>query len=146
MAGLPEFDLALFTPYRLTEAAKRLSEELASEYRSRFGITIPEWRVLAHLAHSGGVSVRDIEARAGLEKYTASRAASRLSKAGYIVKHANAEDRRLVTLALTEKGNILMAKLLPLAMNYQTQLEARLGDAFEGLESGIARLLGENEK
>lgn len=141
MTGLPEFDLARFTPYRMAEAAKRLSEGLAGEYRTRFGISVPEWRVLAHLAQSGDVSVRDIEARAGLEKYTASRAAARLEGAGYVAKGPNPADRRLVSLALTEKGRALVAELVPLATAYQARIEARLGGAFEGLERGIDRLL-----
>ena len=53
---LPEFDLYGFTPYRLAVAAKRTSEELARLYRARFGITIPEWRVLVHLARREAVS------------------------------------------------------------------------------------------
>ena len=78
---LPEFDLAGFLPYRLAVAARRTSEELARQYRSRFGISIPEWRVLVHLAQAGDVSVRDIEARVAMEKYMVSRAAKRLREA-----------------------------------------------------------------
>ena len=50
---LPAFDLYGFTPYRLAVAAKRTSEELARQYRDRFGISIPEWRVFAKLVADG---------------------------------------------------------------------------------------------
>ena len=96
---LPAFDLDGFTPYRLAVAAKRTSEELARQYKARFGISIPEWRVLVHLAHSGNVSVRDIEARVALEKYEVSRAAKRLREAGLIARTENETDRRLVQLS-----------------------------------------------
>lgn len=139
--GLPDFDLERFTPYRLSVAAKRTSEELARQYRARFGLSIPEWRVLAHLSHSGNVSVRDIEARVAMEKYEVSRAAKRLEVAGYIEKTVNEADRRLVSLALTDRGQALMAELLPLAMAYQKDIEARLASAFEGFEKGLERLL-----
>ena len=142
--ALSAFDLERFTPYRLAVAAKRTSEELARQYRQRFGVSIPEWRVLVHLAHAGdGVSVRDIEARVALEKYEVSRTASRLEAAGLIAKTRNAGDRRLVSLSLTARGRELMAELLPLADAYQARIEARLGAAFEGLEAGLDALLSE---
>lgn len=138
---LPDFDLDGFMPYRLAVAAKRTSEELARQYRDRFGITIPEWRVLVHLAHSGNVSVRDIEARVAMEKYEVSRAAKRLESAGLIRKTANTVDRRLVILALTDKGRTLMQELLPLARAHQAQIEARMGAAFAQLQAGLEELL-----
>lgn len=142
---LPAFDLEGFTPYRLAVAAKRTSEALARQYRSRFGISIPEWRVLVHLAQADDVSVRDIEARVAMEKYEVSRAARRLEDAGLIRKGANPQDRRLVSLALTDKGRMLMTELLPLAREHQEQLMARMGEAYAQLEAGLDALLREVE-
>ncbi|EBA06469.1 MarR family winged helix-turn-helix transcriptional regulator [Sagittula stellata] len=142
---LPEFDLYGFTPYRLAVAAKRTSEELARQYRARFGISIPEWRVLVHLAHSGKVSVRDIEVRVAMEKYEVSRAAKRLREAGLIERKENPADRRLVILSLTSKGRQMMTELLPMAKAHQKELEKRLGDAFQQLEAGLEELLKETK-
>lgn len=137
----PDFDLTRFLPYRFAVAAQRLSEGLARRYRTEFGISVPEWRVLVHLAHSGNVSVKDIEARVSMEKSKVSRAASRLEAAGYIAKDVNASDRRLVRLSLTADGRKLMARLVPLAVAYQQEVEARLADRLAGLEAGLERLL-----
>ena len=138
---LPDFDLYGFTPYRLAVAAKHTSEQLARQYRDRFGISIPEWRVLVHLAHSGNTSVRDIEARVAMEKYEVSRAAKRLREAGLIERKENPEDRRLIILSLTADGQKMMAELLPMAKAHQAELEKRLGDAFKHLEAGLEALL-----
>lgn len=142
---LPDFDLARFTPYRLAVAAEKTSEELSRQYRARFGISISEWRVLVHLAQpldgAATVSVRDIEARVAMEKSKVSRAASRLESAGLIEKAVDAGDRRLVRLGLTDKGRTLMTEILPLALAYQREIEARLADAFAGLEAGLEALL-----
>ncbi len=138
---LPDFDLYGFTPYRLAVAAKHTSEQLARQYRDRFGISIPEWRVLVHLAHSGNTSVRDIEARVAMEKYEVSRAAKRLREAGLIERKENPEDRRLIILSLTADGQKMMAELLPMAKAHQAELEKRLGDAFKQLEAGLEALL-----
>lgn len=144
---LPDFDLARFTPYRLAVAAEKTSEALARQYRSRFGISIPEWRVLVHLAQpldgADTVSVRDVEARVAMEKSKVSRAASRLEASGYVLKTVDESDRRLVRLALTARGRALMAELLPLAEAYQAHIEARLGDAFAEFEAGLEALLRE---
>lgn len=140
-SALSDFDLMRFTPYRLAVAAQKLSEELARQYRKQFGISIPEWRVLVHLAHSDDVSVRDIEVRVAMEKSKVSRAASRLETAGYIAKRVNEADRRLVQLALTPKGQALMAELIPLANAFQSEIEARLGGTLKGFEAGLDNLL-----
>ena len=144
--GLPAFDLASFTPYRLAVAAKRTSEALSRRYRDRFGISIPEWRLLVHLAHAGdGTSVRDIEAEIQLERYEVSRTAKRLEERGLLAKTASPADRRLVVLRLTDEGRAVMAELLPLARAYQERIEARLGPAFAGLEAGLDMLLADPE-
>ncbi|ASP21194.1 transcriptional repressor MprA [Antarctobacter heliothermus] len=141
----PPFDLASFTPYRLAVAAEKTSEALARQYRERFGISIPEWRVLVHLAQpldgAATISVRDIEERVAMEKSKVSRAASRLEAAGYVEKTVDAGDRRLVRLALTDKGRQIMADLLPLAMAYQKKIEATLAESFAGLEAGLDAIL-----
>lgn len=138
---LPEFDLTGFLPYRLTVAAERLSAGLARRYRADYGISVPEWRVLAHLAHSGKVSVRDIEKRVSLDKSKVSRAASRLEAEGLIAKAVNADDRRLLQLTLTDKGRKLMVELIPLAIDYQKRLEGLVAEHLTSLEAAIDILL-----
>lgn len=142
---LPDFDLTRFLPYRLAVAAEKLSEGLARRYGSEAGVSAPEWRVLVHLAHSGHVSVRDIEARVAMEKSKVSRAASRLEAAGLITKEVNETDRRLLQLSLTAKGRALMARLLPIAIDYQDEIIARLAETFDGFEAGLDRIAGGKE-
>ena len=135
------FDLNAFLPYRLSAAANRTSRAFAERYREEFGITIPEWRVLAHLNHAGAVSVRDIEARVDMEKSKVSRAASRLEGAGYITKEVHGSDRRLLELRLTAEGQALVARVLPVAIAFQQEMLARLGVAASGLERALDILL-----
>tara|TARA_B100001093_G_scaffold501921_1_gene554214 strand:- start:600 stop:1037 length:438 start_codon:yes stop_codon:yes gene_type:complete len=145
MNKLPPFDLAGFSPYRLTVAAQKLSDVFARQYRDQFGISNPEWRVLVHLSQSDGTSVRDIEARVAMEKSKVSRAAKRLEQAGYISKQINKTDRRLLHLHLTAEGQSLMTELLPLANRFQQEMETRLGNAFAGLEAGLDKILEDQE-
>jgi maleylacetoacetate isomerase len=103
-----DFDLSAFLPYQLAVAAARVSKGFADRYRAEFGLSIPEWRVLAHLAGDDAVSVREIHARVDMDKSKVSRAAARLEEAGLIEKRENAADRRLLDMRLTDKGRDLI--------------------------------------
>lgn len=138
---MTQFDLTQFLPYQLAAAAERVSRDFAETYRREFDISIPEWRVLAHLNQSGEVSVRDIENRVAMEKSKVSRAASRLETAGHVVKHINPGDRRLVVLSLTDKGRALMALIIPRALDYQAGLMERLGPAAPLMAGALARII-----
>lgn len=139
------FDLTDFLPYRLAVAAARVSRSFAERYRAEFGISVAEWRVLAHLSHSGHVSVREICARVDMDKPRVSRAAARLESAGFISKRGNADDRRLVDLALTRDGQALMAALVPMAERFQSDMIARLGSDAPALCRALDRLTAEAE-
>lgn len=123
---MPDFDLDRFLPYRLAVAASAVSREFADQYRARFDLSVAEWRVVAHLHHSGPVSVREITARVDLEKSRVSRAAARLEHAGYVSKVPDQNDGRLVVLTLTADGQAMMADLADLADHFQSHLSDRL--------------------
>lgn len=137
---MPDFILDDFLPYRVSVLAGRLSREFSQRYRQRFGITIPEWRVVAHLSQSGAVSVREIHERADMDKSKVSRAAVRLEAAGYIEKKTSSVDRRLVELSLTAEGKAMMDELSKVAIAYQRELEERLGGESEEFLAAFARL------
>jgi len=120
------FDLDAFLPYRLAKLASRVSRGFAQEYGARFGLSIPEWRVMAHLSQSASVSVRELHLKADLEKSKASRAAARLEAAGLVVKKINEADRRLIELSLSAKGEEMMAELRPLALSYEADVLSSL--------------------
>ena len=142
----PAFDLDHFLPYRLAAAADRVSAGLSHIYRAEAGLSVAEWRVLAHLFDAGPASVRDIGARAGLEKSRVSRAAARLEAAGHITRGPDPADRRLVCLELTGAGRALMAALLAHVLAYQATLEARLGPLLAPLERALDTLRAEGDQ
>lgn len=137
----PSFDLDTFLPYRLAVAAGNVSKAFAERYRAVFGLSVVEWRVIANLARGDQVSIRDIFERVDMDKSKVSRAASRLEQAGYIAKLANPNDRRLVALTLTPQGRELAGELLVMALDFQREIDAMLGDAGPGLNAGLDRLM-----
>jgi DNA-binding MarR family transcriptional regulator len=135
------FELDTFLPYRLSVAAGQVSRRFARLYGVETGISMPEWRVLAHLAQAGPVSVRDIHGRVDMDKSKVSRAAGRLERAGLVRKVGHAEDRRLVALSLTPAGEALMARLGAIADAFQEELVAELGGDAAALDAGLSRLI-----
>ncbi|AXS40812.1 MarR family winged helix-turn-helix transcriptional regulator [Breoghania sp. L-A4] len=123
------FDLAHFLPYRLSVLAARVSADFAAVYARRFDLSVPEWRVLAHLAQGGDVSVREIHARVDMDKSKVSRAAQRLELRGLVSKAAHPRDKRLVSLSLTDAGQALMAEIAPLALGFEAALLEKLPPA-----------------
>lgn len=137
------FDLAAFLPYQLAVAASRVSRGFAERYKAEFGLSIPEWRVLAHLAQSDSVSIREIHARVDMDKSKVSRAAARLEAQGLIEKRAHAEDRRLLDMRLTAKGRTLIDRIVPIADAYQAEVLTRLGVDAAAFRAALLLLLEE---
>jgi len=135
------FELDRFLPYRLTVAAGRVSRRFARLYEAETGLSIPEWRVLAHLAQAGSVSVRDIHARVDMDKSKVSRAAARLEEAGLVQKQEHETDRRLVAMSLTPAGEAVMQRLAAIAAAFQDELEAELGGSAAAFDHALGRLI-----
>lgn len=126
-----------FLPYLVNTLGNRLSQELGDVYASRFGISIPEWRLIAHLSEHRNVSIREIFARVAMDKTKVSRAAARLELIGIVEKNVNPADRRLVELKLTDAGRALFEQIAPLALSYEAEvlssLTAEEADTFRRL-------------
>ena len=137
------FDLNGFLPYQLAVLASRVSREFSTLYKQKFGISVAEWRVVAHLSQEGSVSVREIHKRVDMDKSKVSRAASRLEQRGFVTKSANPDDGRLVSLALTESGRQMIAEMTPIAREFEASVLAELGDdaeVFRGLIAQVAKV------
>ena len=137
------FDLNGFLPYQLAVLASRVSREFSTLYKQKFGISVAEWRVVAHLSQEGSVSVREIHKRVDMDKSKVSRAASRLEQRGFVTKSANPDDGRLVSLALTESGQQMIAEMTPIAREFEASVLAELGDdaeVFRGLIAQVAKV------
>lgn len=125
------FKLEEFLPYRANLAAEALSRRFATLYQQEAGVSVAEWRILAHLSDQAPASVRDITVRVNLEKSIVSRAAARLEQRGLIARAAHQGDQRLISLDLTPEGQSLMVRLIKIAQDFQRELLITLGDDAE---------------
>lgn len=125
---MAEFRLTHFLPFRLNRLAAEISEQLADLYAGRFGIDIPQWRVLATLSAGNGWTAKAIVASTRTHKSTISRAVEALEKRGLIEAVRSSDDKRAYRLRLTSQGRKLFRELEPLVLEYERHLMEQLGE------------------
>jgi DNA-binding MarR family transcriptional regulator len=118
-----------FLPYRLSVLSNTVSSRIAKSYERQFGLTIPEWRVMAVLGRFPGLTAAEVTERTAMDKVQVSRAVARLKNMHRIEQRAVEGDRRARGLYLTEDGHTVYAEIVPLARAYETQMTAGLSAA-----------------
>jgi DNA-binding MarR family transcriptional regulator len=122
-------ELESFVPFRLSVLSNRVSAAIARQYTERFGLSMAEWRVMAVLGTTTGLSARDIAGRTGMDKVQVSRAVANLVRRKRVARRADACDRRRQRLALTPKGEAIYAEIVPLARAQEERFLAALEPA-----------------
>jgi DNA-binding MarR family transcriptional regulator len=144
MADHKEKELILedFLPYRLAILSHTVSSLIARVYDKRFGVTIPEWRVILIVGRFPGLSAVEVAERTMLDKVAVSRAVTKLIKAGRINREFADADRRRSILTLSEEGRKVHDEIAPLALAMEEDLLHGLDQGqIETLNTVIERLL-----
>jgi DNA-binding MarR family transcriptional regulator len=116
-------DLFGFVPFRLNRLAAEVSAALSSEYQERYGLDIPEWRVLATLGfRNEPCSAQYIAHCTRTHKSTISRAVTSLMQRQLVERVENQEDRREYQLRLTRKGSALYRELIPRLLRREQEI------------------------
>lgn len=137
-------DLFGFVPFRLNRLAAEVSSALSVEYATRYGLDIPEWRVLATLGfRHEPCSAQYVADCTRTHKSTISRAVTSLMKGQMIERVENADDRREFRLRLTRKGAALYEELIPRLLRKEQEILSCLS-AQERRDLG--RMLGKLEE
>ena len=151
-AAHPKADAPLhledFLPYRLAVLANAVSRAIARRYEDEFGLSIPEWRVMALLGVSPGLTATEVAEATPMDKVAISRAVRGLMDAGRLKSSADAEDGRRQRLSLTPAGAAIYRRIVPLARTLEAQLladldardKAALDDLIDRLEAAAATL------
>jgi DNA-binding MarR family transcriptional regulator len=136
-------DLFRFVPFRLNRLAAEVSGALSAEYQERYGLDIPEWRVLATLGfRHDPCSAQYISHCTRTHKSTISRAVTALLKRHVVERVENEDDRREFRLRLTRKGRALYEELIPRLLRREQEILSCLS-AKE--RKALAALLGKIE-
>lgn len=143
----PALVLEDFLPYRLSVLSNRVSRAIAARYANAFALTIPEWRVIAVLGRMPGQSATSIAEATEMDKVAVSRAIARLIAARRVASETDPSDGRRQILQLSGTGEILHAKIAPMALAAERKLLAALSTRERGeLDRLLERLLGAAKK
>jgi DNA-binding MarR family transcriptional regulator len=140
---LARLDLFRFVPFRLNRLAAEVSAALSGEYQERYGLDIPEWRVLATLGFRvEACSAQYIAHCTRTHKSTISRAVTALMTRQLVERVENKDDRREFALRMTRKGRALYEKLIPRLLRKEQEIMSCLTVKEQ---NDFARLLGKIE-
>ena len=114
--------LDAYLPYRLSVASNAVSELISRAYQDRFGLSVPQWRLICVLAEDGALTQGQLVARTVMDKVTVSRAAQGLVQRGLLVRLENGKDGRSHILAMAPEGEALYAHVAPLAVEFERAL------------------------
>ena len=111
-----------FLPYRLNVLASLTSQALSHIYSERYGIGVPEWRVLVTLGQYGTMTGKDIGEHSHMHKTKVSRAVAVLERRKLLARRTNHADLRESILSLTAGGLAIYHDLAPIALDFVRRL------------------------
>lgn len=111
-----------FIPYRISVTSNRISRLIASIYSERFGLSIPEWRVIAILGDRNQETASELVERTAMDKVAVSRAVSSLVKKKLVRRNALQHDGRFTLLRLSLAGRRVYEEIGPLALDLENDV------------------------
>ena len=134
--------LEKYLPYRLARLSTTVSATVARAYDKAWGLSIPEWRVIAILGRHPGLSAVEVAEQTFLDKVAVSRAVTKLIKAGRIDRQFADADRRRSILNLSEEGREVHDGVAAPALEFERELlEGIDGEEVERFNAVMDKLL-----
>ncbi|MCU0674607.1 MAG: MarR family transcriptional regulator [Myxococcota bacterium] len=123
-----DVDRILETLVYLYTESRRVTKEVARQH----GLTGPQVTAIKVLENFGALSLTDLSARMSATNSTMTGIADRMERDGLVERIRSETDRRVVQIALTEKGRALAAQIPVASM-------ALFADALRSLDEGDRR-------
>jgi DNA-binding MarR family transcriptional regulator len=117
-----------FLPYKLSYLTNLISDDLSKLHTYQYGIANTEWRVMAVLGVSSGVSAGHVAEKTAMDKVAVSRAINNMIKNGLIERHFSKEDKRRSELMLSEEGENVYRNIVPLVLQYEDDIMGTLSE------------------
>lgn len=111
-----EHDAALpfvedYLPALLAQASKLISAEFHAVVEAE-GFSVTEWRILASLTGSQGISTGRLAQISVTKQPTVTRLLDRMEAKGYVERFAHESDRRLTMVRIAPAGQATLADLI----------------------------------
>jgi DNA-binding MarR family transcriptional regulator len=119
MARNPALRLDDYLPYLVNRVGAALVSRFSREALARHELTIDMWRVLVALSNGSGKRQIDLSAMTSIEKSTVSRLVTKLMQSGLVTRRRSRTSSREVVVQLSAKGQSLVARLVPIAVELE---------------------------
>ena len=126
-----------FLTFRLTRLSNALRTNLTKPYLEHFGLSLPEWRLLALVARFAPMRFSEVTVRSGMDKGQVSRTLRVMATRG-LTKTKTIKDRGArstealaapVMVSITPKGTSLYKEVLPVARKRQADMLLALSES-----------------
>jgi DNA-binding MarR family transcriptional regulator len=149
-AGQPDFDAIVEAIVYLYTESRRITKGIAG----RYGLTGPQLAVVKMLEPVGKLSLSELSAQIRARNSTVTGIIDRMEREGLVVRRRSAEDRRVVNIELTQKGEELAGEISvePVQIFRQVLSELSVRDSTElrrilnKLARRVRELVNENER
>lgn len=143
-SGTAQEKLALNTFIKLTRAAEALQTRL--HQRGTLGdLTVSQFGVLEALYHLGSMCQNELGAKILKSSGNMTMVIDNLEKLGLVTRQRSAEDRRMVTVSLTDSGRNKVEQILPRHVEAITEEMKTLSIEEQELLGNLCRKLGKGE-
>jgi DNA-binding MarR family transcriptional regulator len=144
-----------FLTFRVTRLSNALRTHLTKRYLEEFGLSLPEWRLLALIARFAPMRFSELTSRSSMDKGQVSRTLRVMAKKG--LTHLRTLRQRgsrsaealaaPVMVSITAKGRTLYGSILPVARRRQAEMLLTLSESdrralYETLEK-LFRTIGQ---
>jgi DNA-binding MarR family transcriptional regulator len=115
-----KLDLGEYLPYLVNRVGSIVADQFGAEALAPHRLSIAMWRVMAVLAATGGQRQIDLADLTSTDASTLSRLVSRLVRTGLVTRARSTSSNREVAVKLSPKGQALVGRLIPIALEYES--------------------------
>jgi DNA-binding MarR family transcriptional regulator len=133
--------------FHLHTLASSLFKGATRYYTARFGVGLPEMRILSHLGSKGALPAYSLVELTAMDKAIVSRILATLARRLYIAPTAPNGDPRRRIWELTKSGRELVSSLRPVWRDREAMIQAGLSEEEQGqLVSMLKRMFEASER
>jgi DNA-binding MarR family transcriptional regulator len=125
----PKLDLSDYLPYLVNRVGNIIADQFGEEALAPHGLSIAMWRVMAVLGSTGGQRQIDLADLTSIDSSTLSRLVTRLVRIGLVTRTRSASSNREVAVKLSPKGDALVARLIPIGLEFESAAISGLSPA-----------------
>lgn len=128
-ADMDNLKLDDYVTYRVSVLAQMFGREASRVYYAKWGLSLPQYRVLTVLGKLTPMSLRELTDYTQMDKGQISRVVTQLGDDGLVIRESDEHDGRRLILALTTSGRELYESTIGVSEKRQREILSVLSPA-----------------